>query len=87
MDGTPCEPGKLDVCVDGICRVSYAPAPSRLAGDCYARCLPAPAGPSGCQKLSGFLSSQNGMRSLQMSPDHLNFASENTNLMRETLDG
>lgn len=26
MDGTPCEPGKRDVCVDGICRVSYAPA-------------------------------------------------------------
>lgn len=26
VDGTPCEPGKPDICVDGICRVSYAPA-------------------------------------------------------------
>lgn len=26
VDGTPCEPGKRDICVDGICRVSYAPA-------------------------------------------------------------
>lgn len=26
VDGTPCDPGKQDVCVDGICRVSCTPS-------------------------------------------------------------
>jgi hypothetical protein len=30
VDGTPCEPGQRDICVDGVCRVSAAP--SQLAG-------------------------------------------------------
>lgn len=33
MDGTPCEPGQRDICVDGVCRVSYAP--SQLAGGLF----------------------------------------------------
>lgn len=30
VDGTPCEPGQRDICVDGVCRVSYTS--SQLAG-------------------------------------------------------
>ena len=41
IDGTPCEPGKRDICVDGSCRVSYAPTPTRWLGACCRR-RPAP---------------------------------------------
>lgn len=23
LDGTPCEPGRRDICVEGVCKVSY----------------------------------------------------------------
>lgn len=85
MDGTPCEPGQRDICVDGVCRVSYAP--SQLAegiimgGDFQHQQYQVAVG---SLVASYITSSQNTTWSSQMFSDHLNFALENTNLIKET---
>lgn len=90
MDGTPCEPGKRDICVDGVCRVSYAPTwPPNWLGIVMPGVFRPQQDQVAVKSLvaSSATSTQNAMRSLQMFPDHRNFAPENTNLMRESLDG
>lgn len=43
VDGTPCEPGKWDICVDGSCRVSCPRHPHQLVwGSLQAVPLPPP---------------------------------------------
>lgn len=32
VDGTTCEPGKRDICVEGVCQVSHLDTPSFIIG-------------------------------------------------------
>lgn len=75
VDGTPCEPGQRDICVDGICRVSSAPPSWRGWGLLWM----VSSSISGTKWLSGawWLKSQ--------FPECNAVITENTDLIKETL--